>query len=468
MRHTRPYETFPARRREWGVALPLAMIIVLLALTIGLAFVEISRIDAVHAVRDVQEMEAVAVAEFGIGCAKAMARSQKSPWYMMDYNNQTLTFETSGDPAYGGHEICTLFQDMPAGGNMDATYTVVVEDLTGWAATSGYYRIHSYGTSGMITRHIVLDSESLTYASFGWFTNDEAGEYFSDGDFIDGLVHTNDQLNIWGDPTFSGRVYSSGSSINYANGGPPSDNPDFQHGVILDAPEIDISSLYNSGHFTAIRSAAKSGGIWLGPNQGPYMVEFKNNGTVTIKTPKKKGGGWDTVINSQSLSTTNGAIYLEDTVWVSGTLDGQVTLATPAGVNVEIVDDLAYAYPSSHVQIFGDGFDPTDPLFDDKLAIVSGGDVAITKSWNSGWGDFYLTASIAAPNGTFWNENYTRNGQKTLHIYGGITQDVRGPVGQVDGRGFLKDYRYDTRFRVTPPPHLPTIGYEFGNWELEL
>jgi cytoskeletal protein CcmA (bactofilin family) len=456
------------RRGERGIALPLAMIMVILALTIGLAFVEISRMDAVRAVREVQEMQATTAAEFGLARAKAMAGSQKAPWFMMSYDNQALTFAPSLDPAYGGHEVCALFADEPVGGNMNATYSVVIEDLSGWAATSGYYRIHAYGTAGPAAKHVMLDSEALTYASFGWLTNNEAGVYFADGDVIDGLVHTNGQLNIWGDPTFLGRVHSSASSIHYAHGGPPSDDPDFQHGVVLNAPEIDISSLLNAGHFTAIRNAAKSGGIWLGPNQGPYHVEFKNNGTVTIKKPKSRGSGWTTVINSQSLDTINGAIYLEDTVWVSGVLDGQVTLATPAGVDIEIVDDLTYRYPTDHHLIFQEGFDPSDPLFDDKLALVSGGDVSITKSWNSGWGDFYLNASVAAPNGKFWNESYNRTSQKTLHLYGGITQDVRGPVGQVGGRGFVKDYKYDTRFRMTPPPHLPTIGYEFGNWNMDL
>lgn len=454
-------------RRERAIALPLAMIMVFLAMTIGLALVEIARMDAVRAVRDVQELEALAAAEFGIGRAKAMALSQKCPWYMMTYNSQPLTFAMSNDPAYNGHEICTLFQDVEAGGNMPGTYTIVIEDMTGWAASSGYFRLHAYGTSGIVTRHITMESEALTYASFGWLSNNENGVYFADEDFVDGLVHSNDNLNIWGNPVFTGHVRSSASSIHYAHGGPPYDNPDFQRGVVLSAPEIDIAALITAGHFTAIRNAAKAGGIWLGPGQGPYVVEFKNNGTVTIKKPKAKGG-WTTIINSQPLSAMNGAIYIEDTVWVSGTVDGQVTLATPSGVNVEIVDDLTYKYPTSKNAFFRDDFNPSDPLFDDKLAIVSGGDVLISKSWNSGWGDFYLTASIAAPNGRFWNESYTRNGEKTLHIYGGIVQDTRGPVGQVGGRGFVKDYHYDTRFRLAPPPHLPTIGYEFAKWDLKL
>ena len=44
---------------------------------------------------------------------------------------------------------------------------------------------------------------------------------------------------------------------------------------------------------------------------------------------------------------------------------------------------------------------------------------------------------------------------------------VLGAVGLVNGAGFLKDYRYDTRFLLNPPPHLPPIGYEFQAWSLD-
>jgi len=189
---------------------------------------------------------------------------------------------------------------------------------------------------------------------------------------------------------------------------------------------------------------------------------------VTIQLQKVDGSGWDMVVEDQPLSETNGAIYLEDTVWVSGVLDGQVTLATPAGVDVNVIDDLTYSYPENRLAIFDDDFDPTGAAFDDKLGLISGGDIVITKDWDTGWSDLFLSASVAAPNGRFRNESYRQRPQKTLHLYGGVVQDTRGPVGTVSGRGFLKDYRYDTRLRRSPPPHLPAIGYEFSRWNVVL
>ena len=53
-------------------------------------------------------------------------------------------------------------------------------------------------------------------------------------------------------------------------------------------------------------------------------------------------------------------------------------------------------------------------------------------------------------------------------MYGGIAQITRGTIGYASnpGEGFLKDYKYDTRFMTSPPPFLPAIGAQFSNWQL--
>ena len=81
-------------RRRWNglrhtslsFALPLAMIITLLVLVLGLALMEITRIEAVKAERDVQRVKALAAAEMGLQRAKAMAKSQNCSWSVMKYN----------------------------------------------------------------------------------------------------------------------------------------------------------------------------------------------------------------------------------------------------------------------------------------------------------------------------------------------------------------------------------------------
>lgn len=67
--------------------------------------------------------------------------------------------------------------------------------------------------------------------------------------------------------------------------------------------------------------------------------------------------------------------------------------------------------------------------------------------------------------GYFMVENYdswSYNSNNILHVYGGILQYFRGPVGTFNSStgspytGFKKDYRYDLRFSYLKPPLFPT------------
>ena len=455
------------RRSERAFALPLAMIITVVVIVLGLAFHELSRIDAVCATKGVNTMQALAAAELGLERARTMSSSQKRAWQIMTYDGTQLNFYASSDPLYNGNYVCDLFIDEPVPGSSGATYSVVIEDMNTWLPSSTRYRMHAFGTSGDRTRHITLDAQTITYSSFGWLTNSENNVYFAGGDTVDGWVYTNDHLNIYYSPVFTGKVNSAASWVNYYHGGPPYDNPDFQQGLFLSSPELDMGALINSGHITAVRNRAiEPDGIHLGPNSGrPYLVDFTADGKVTIRK-KQADGTWQKVVDNKSLSETNGAIYIEDKVGVRGTVNGQVTLATPENKDIYIIDDVVYAYPSDNTAPFGDDFDLSDPEFNDKLGLIAGRDIVVYKSWNDSWSDMYIMASLLAVEGSFRNYYYTSYGFKTLHILGGVAQSVRGPVGRTDNRGFLKDYEYDQRFYLEPPPHFPVVAYDYDTWFL--
>lgn len=475
------------RRAERGLALPLAMMVSVLVLVSGLAYIELTHSEAADANSDVHGLKALAAAERGLERAQTMSDSQKLPWSFMTYYGGQLAFYQSGEPLYGGNRVCPLFTNELVGDDGTTTYSVVIEDLNSFMPASNRFRIHAFGYSGDQIRHVSVDASTLTYAAFGWLTDSENGVYFASGDRVDGWVYTNDLLNIHGNPVFTGRVNSAASSVNYSHGGPPWDNPDFQQGLTLNSPVLDMSTLLTNGHITAIRSRAiEDDGIWLASNEGrPYEVTFHDTGEVTIRkqVEVESGGGgwwwwwwgggttleWETVLDHKDLSDVNGAIYIEDHVEVKGELDGQVTLATPAGKDITITDDLVYVYPPDKAAPFEAGWDPdAHQEFDSKLGLAAGRDIVIDKSWSGGWSDMYVMGSMLAATGSFRNENYTSYPVKTLHVYGGIAQDTRGPVGLVDGRGFLKDYKYDQRFYSDPPPHFPTASYDYTGWDQEI
>lgn len=456
------------RRGERAIALPLAMIVTVVVITLSLAFHELSRMEAVSSTEDVNMMRAFAAAEFGLERARAMSSSQNCPWYVMTYEGAQLSFYPSSNPIYEGNYVCDLFADELVSDSPEATYSVVIEDRTDWLLTGGTYRIHAFGASGSRTHHITLDAQTITYSSFGWLTHSENDTYFATGDTVDGWVYTNDHLNIYGSPVFTGKVNSAASYVDYYHGGPPVDNPDFQQGLFLNSAPIDMAKLINSGHVSVVRDRAEEeDGILLGPNGGrPYIVDFTSDGKVTVQK-KLPDGTWETVVDNRSLSATNGAIYIEDTVGVRGTVNGQVTLATPEDKDIYVLDDLVYAHPEDKTAPFRDGFDMEDWHFDDKLGLIAGRDIIVYKSWSGDWSDMYIMASLLAVEGSVRNYYHTSYGFKTLHILGGVAQFVRGPVGRTDNRGFLKDYEYDRRFYVDPPPHFPMVAYDYNTWCLD-
>ncbi|MBU4365748.1 MAG: hypothetical protein L6437_02720, partial [Kiritimatiellae bacterium] len=62
----------------------------------------------------------------------------------------------------------------------------------------------------------------------------------------------------------------------------------------------------------------------------------------------------------------------------------------------------------------------------------------------------------------YWSRPFSGN----LNVYGGIVEFNRGAVGLTSGRGFLKNYAYDTRFATDPPPMYPTVDnvYQWTSW----
>ena len=441
----------PQRAAQRGMVLPYALFVTVLILILGLAYLQTSATESLVATRNVQRLQANAAAEYGLARACAMADSQHGVWFTMTYNGSLLSWTPSA--SYGGYEVSNLFTNQAVPSSAEATYSVVIQDLTGDIVNSGTYRIHSYGTVGNYTRHVSLDSQALTFASFGWLTNSENGVWFRTGDWLSGLIWTNGQFNIDGDPTFNGHVYSGSGSLNYMNGGPPTDNPDFVDGITYNAGDINIAGLLSGGEITAIQNVANAGGVSKAKaaNGYGYTLTFNSGGTFTLV---ENGGGSGhsakspvTLYNNSPLSAINGVFYFQDTVAVSGTIDGQVTVATSSAGDIDITGNLDYSYPANPATMFAVGFNQSDPLLTSKCALISGGNVVIDPpAWSDLGTDMYITAVCASVSGSFENQYYTSSPQKTLHLYGGITQITRGAVGTTSGTGFLKDYLYDTRF----------------------
>lgn len=189
-------------------------------------------------------------------------------------------------------------------------------------------------------------------------------------------------------------------------------------------------------------------------------------------------------------TNTKGVIYVAGTVGVSGVLrlDRGVTVYTPN--TIVLLDDVRYANDPSTVN--GQLRQCTD-----ILGLISGGNTVIADNalnspqtiQSSGstlmrslddTPDMYVHAVSMAIGTSFTVENYnqdpqnvigcqgTNNARGCLYLTGGIIQNNRGPVGQSNGRGYIKRYSYDRCAAVNPPPYFPTTGRFQDNRYYEL
>jgi hypothetical protein len=152
-------------------------------------------------------------------------------------------------------------------------------------------------------------------------------------------------------------------------------------------------------------------------------------------------------------------------VYVKGTFKGAMTIA--AENYVYVTGDLKYSDPAK-----------------DIIGLVGNGAVWVwnpMKSVTSGnwWNQTTTTkplltdassgrtiqAAILSVAHTFQVQNYNQGGDArgTLTVKGSIAQAFRGPVGLVGGSGYIKAYKYDTRFAyMAPPKFLSPVSSSYG------
>ncbi len=229
------------------------------------------------------------------------------------------------------------------------------------------------------------------------------------------------------------------------------------------------------GEDTTITPTDSVGGQWLVGNATP-------TGTIAARRPND--ARYLFPLYRGFNNNTKGVIYVSGTVGISGVLrlDKGVTLYTPN--TLVLLDDLRYANDPSL----------STRQCNDILGLIAGGNIVVadnalntpqlvTSSVRRSVDDtqdMYIHAVMMALGTAFTVENYnlgptsatgcqgTSNERGCLFLTGGVIQNNRGPVGQSNGRGFIKRYSYDRCAVVNPPPYFPTTGRFQDNRYYEL
>ncbi|MDD5428682.1 MAG: hypothetical protein PHI58_05550 [Candidatus Omnitrophica bacterium] len=313
--------------------------------------------------------------------------------------------------------------------------------------STGVYTLVSTGTYKNVSRVVSFTIRQVSFSRYSYLSNSESQLFwfwknpiwFTTGDLLTGPLFTNDQLNIYGNPIFEGPVSSVNSAINYYNGGPPEDNPEFRDSLTLGATALKMPSTL--GVLSSIQTAAaQSTGLTLTPAASPAAtpsITFLSNGTLNFYNGK--------ITTNYSLPS-NGAIYVSSgNVSVSGIVNGNVTLGAPN--NIFITNNVLY------------NNDPrTNPSSTDMLGLVAQNYVYVASSAPD---NLEVDAYIVALNNSFEVYDYDSTLKGTLSLYGGVTQTVRGAVGTFNATtgdrvsGYVKNYQYDPRLELVAPVCFP-------------
>ena len=197
-----------------------------------------------------------------------------------------------------------------------------------------------------ITKCLQVKVGQQNFSRYAYFSDLEKSPsgytiWFVTRDVFYGPVHTNDQMHIYGSPTFYEEVSSAASSIDYYHGGPPQDDPQFHKGITLNASTIPLPVNTNM----LLNKANEPGGLKLdgNPVRIRFMVDASENPFLRV------------TINgsTQDMSyPSNGVIYVNGEAQVEGVVKGYEKKLQLEGVgfraeikNNDLVLNVGFSHP---------------------------------------------------------------------------------------------------------------------------
>ena len=238
-------------------------------------------------------------------------------------------------------------------------------------------------------------------------------------------------------------------------------------------PNVDFFAI--TANLSTLKSDAQTGGIYLPPsNAQGYSLVFKNDGTIDIYTVTSlandpRGQDTNLIWHNESIDyqnrilldnvpmPDNGAIFVEDNVWVEGTVQGRATVA--AGVlpyNINVAPNIMI--PNNIIYAARDG--------SDALGLLSQKNILVTYLSPN---NLEIDAALIAQNGAVERYYYQSNTKNSITVYGAIasnetwTWSWNSPVTS----GYVNtNTTYDSNLLYSPPPDFPlsSAGYRQISW----
>lgn len=361
--------------------------------------------------------------------------------------------------------------------------TVVTIKSTGW--TSNYPKIKR-----IITAQYGIPS----MAEYSFLSN--ASAWYGVGSVINGRVHSNNGIRMDGVNTSlvssAKQTYLCGSETGCH---PPTWHPGVwgtggdQQLWDFPAPYVDFDTI--SLDLATMKSAAEDVGLYLnGSNKSGYHLVFQNDGTVNIyivlstsilegySVPGQGVGAFgaggcrnrNQIIKSESFVGTynvseNPIIFIEDDIWVEGSVKGRVTVAA---IDFPLTSSDAVIWIPNNIEYTR--YDGSD-----VLGLVAQNNIYFTRDVPE---YFQVDAIMIAQKGGIIRHGYFDDCEGTegavkekLTINGSLISYYKSywNFGTGPESGFRqREINFDMNAYYNPPPYFPTYGeYEFISWTEE-
>ena len=247
---------------------------------------------------------------------------------------------------------------------------------------------------------------------------------------------------------------------------PPSRTDVFEAGRKLEVPEVDFNSVLSDLNF--IKSEAQGGnGKYFDDTGGGRRIILKTNNTFDVCTVNSYNAGTYSISNYLNNSGTGtcsscsgqclsnypipdgGVIFVEDNIWVEGTINTRkVTIAAAnliGGAQADI-----YIGMNNLLYTNFDGRDIIGLLAQKNISVIRNSQNFLT-----------IDAALLAQSGRVGRDYYASNYKNTITVNGSIATNLRYGFAYTDGTGYqTRNLNFDNNLLYYPPPYFPT-GTEY-------
>ena len=225
-----------------------------------------------------------------------------------------------------------------------------------------------------------------------------------------------------------------------------------------------------------LKSSAQSSSLYLPPSKSidplaeGYHLIFKNDGSVDVRIITHLNSNWayseeegwhydhfsigkEYFYKTFTISSSCPAIFVEDNLWVEGTVKGKITIASADLVDANRDTDVILPGNITYADMDGS----------DGLTVIGEKNILISPDSPN---DMNLYGIFVAQKGHFGRNLYWRNIKDDLRITGSIISNGRVGTKWSSGSsvvsGYLKRENYiDPNLVYSPPPFTPSVENDF-------